>query len=119
MRTTNSKLYRQGDILIERIADIPGIAIEQEISRRIILAHGEMTGHHHALETELPVEWHKSSGSLAAKKSQTLAGEVYVSLPSGGTVVHPEHSTIKLPAGHYRVVRQREYSPEALRNVED
>jgi hypothetical protein len=119
MKTTETNHYRQGDVLIEQIADIPNEAIKQEKSTQIILAHGEVTGHHHALETELPVEWHKSSELLAVDKPHPLASEVYVSLPFGGTVVHPEHSAIKLPVGNYRVVRQREYSPEALRNVED
>ena len=32
---------------------------------------------------------------------------------------HDEHSTIELPQGNYRVTRQREYSPTAIRNVAD
>ncbi|HTV62851.1 MAG TPA: hypothetical protein VMH30_09820 [Verrucomicrobiae bacterium] len=112
MTTTDTKHYRQGDVLIERIADIPTGAVKQEKSARIILAHGEATGHHHALETESPVEWFKRG------KAETT-NEIYVSLPSGGLVVHPEHTEIKVPNGLYCVIRQREYSPGAWRNVED
>jgi hypothetical protein len=32
---------------------------------------------------------------------------------------HDEHDTIAIPPGNYKVIRQREYSPEAIRNVAD
>ena len=35
------------------------------------------------------------------------------------TVAHEEHGPITLPRGSYRVWRQREYSPEAVRPVRD
>ena len=112
--------YRQGDVFIERIAKIPTAATKQEQSTRIILAHGEATGHHHTLETADPADWWKKGElSTTNEKPTTLAGELFVSLPSGGVVTHPEHSEIKLPGGHYRITRQREYSPEAIRNVAD
>jgi hypothetical protein len=120
MKTTVSNHYRQGDVLIERIAIIPTTAVKQNKSARIILAHGEVTGHHHALETGDPADWWKQGEIFTANwKPVTLAGEVYVSLPSGGVVTHQEHSEIKLPVGNYRITRQREYSPEAIRNVAD
>jgi hypothetical protein len=34
-------------------------------------------------------------------------------------LIHDEHGTITLPRGSYQVIRQREYTPEAIRNVED
>ena len=120
MKTTDTKHYRQGDVIIERIATIPSEAVKQKPSARIILAQGEVTGHHHALEIETPVEWFVF-GEIAPinHKPDTLVGELYVLLPSGGVVNHPEHSSIKLPAGNFRIIRQREYSPEAIRNVAD
>jgi hypothetical protein len=120
MKKTNKDHYRQGDVLIEAIAKIPTKVIKQKKSANIILAHGTATGHHHTLETKSPVKWFKEGviPSTSAKAS-TLAGEVYVSLPSGGQVTHQEHNTIKLPKGDYRITRQREYSPEAIRNVAD
>lgn len=112
--------YRQGDLLIERIAKIPTTAAKQNKSTRIILAHGEVTGHYHALEISDPADWWKAEEiSPASQKPTTLAGELFVSLPAGGLVTHQEHSAIRLPVGHYRISRQREYSPEAIRNVED
>ena len=32
---------------------------------------------------------------------------------------HEEHAEITLPAGIYKITRQREYSPEAIRSVCD
>lgn len=116
----NIKHYRQGDVLIESIASVPKTAVKQKRRRQIILAHGEVTGHHHALEIRDPADWWKE-GEIAStnNKPRTLAGELFVSLPFGGVVTHPEHAKIKLPAGTFRVTRQREYSPEAIRNVAD
>lgn len=118
MKTTHH--YRQGDVLIERIAEIPATADKQPQAARIILAHGEVTGHHHALETADPADWWKAGEiSTTNEKPTQLAGELFVALPAGGVVTHQEHAEIKLPAGHYRITRQREYAPEAIRNVED
>jgi hypothetical protein len=130
--------YRQGDVLIERIANIPTTAAKQKRSKRIILAHGEVTGHHHALEISDPADWWKE-GEIASSnnKPRTLAGELFIDIPDvplladgrlkevknssgrGAIVTHPEHRPIVLTPGNYRVTRQREYSPEAIRNVKD
>lgn len=40
--------YRQGDVLIERIAELPDSAKQQKVKGPVILAHGEVTGHAHA-----------------------------------------------------------------------
>lgn len=116
----NQKQYRQGDVLIERVAEIPSTAQKQEMSRRVILAHGEVTGHHHVLETDDPADWWKQGEiSTANQTPTTLAGELFVSLPKTASVTHPEHATIELPPGNYRVTRQREYAPGAVRRVCD
>ena len=113
-------IYRQGDVLIEPIAAIPVTAKKQRPSRSVILAHGEVTGHHHKLEIGDPADWWKEGEiSPTLEKPATLAGELFVSLPQGGKVTHDEHATIKLPAGTYRIIRQREYHPAAIRNVAD
>lgn len=121
MKTTDCRHYRQGDVLIERIVSIPSAAEPQKPSPRIILAHGEATGHHHALETSDPAHWWRATEIAAAANQQpaTLAGVLFVTLPTGGVVTHQEHSAIQLPAGNYRIARQREYSPEAIRTVAD
>lgn len=108
-------------MLIERIENIPATAKRQKKSQKVILAHGEVTGHHHALEVADPADWWKGEQEIAPtlEKPSTLAGELFLALPIGGVVTHPEHSKIELPSGNYRVTRQREYSPEEIRNVAD
>lgn len=120
MKKTKTFVARQGDVLIENIAKIPNTAVKQKKSAAIVLAHGTATGHHHTLKTTKPVQWFKQGEipSTTAKAS-TLAGEIYVALPAGGKVTHDEHSTIALPKGTYRVLRQREYTPSAIVNVQD
>ena len=108
-----NKLYRQGDVLIERIAEIPNTAVKQRALKQIVLAQGEATGHHHALEVRDPADWWKTEGL------GVVGGEIFLSLPVGGIVTHQEHAKITLPSGKYRVTRQREYSPGELRNVAD
>jgi hypothetical protein len=120
MKIPDSHHYRQGDVLIEQIATVPATAEKQIRSARIILAHGEVTGHHHALETIDAADWWKT-GDIANdnEKPNALAGALFVSLLSGGVVTHQEHAAIRLPAGNYRIIRQCEYAPEAIHNVVD
>lgn len=104
--------YRQGDVLIEKIGGAipPGAVAEpRDEQNRVVLAHGEVTGHAHALLDE---------GVVLYRDAQS--GDVLLSVGGGGaSVVHEEHATIPLEPGNYRVTRQREYSPEEIRNVAD
>lgn len=107
------KFYRQGDVLIERVSSVPEGAVKQKASRRIVLALGEATGHHHALEV-----W--DAGQEADPADWWKAGEeTYVEVAAPAKVTHQEHATVPLPPGTYRVTRQREYSPQEVRRVAD
>lgn len=102
--------YRQGDLLIERIPDQIRDTKKQKRLRRIVLAEGEATGHHHVLEVgeySDPADWWKDGEAQM------------VNLSSPAVIRHEEHGRIPLPAGTYRITRQREYSPEEIRNVAD
>jgi hypothetical protein len=98
--------YRQGDVLLERIASIPAKAVKQNPNGRIILAHGEVTGHHHSIDADA-ADWWKNGE------------EQFVTIKEPTTLDHQEHAPVTLSPGSYRVTRQREYSPEAIRNVAD
>ena len=104
-------MYRQGDVLIEAVAVVPKSAKKQKRSARIVLALGEATGHHHTVEASDPADWWKNG--------EGLTEETFFKLHRSAIVTHQEHATIELPAGTYRVSRQREYSPEAIRRVMD
>lgn len=105
------KLYRQGDVLIAETTDVPdGLTPVPLDNGRVILAHGEVTGHAHAVEGDV--------GLFTASDLADLE-ERFLKVEQEAQVVHEEHDTIALPPGTYRVIRQREYAPEAPRYVAD
>jgi len=98
-------LYRQGDVLLRKVATVPtgGRRLGEH---RVVLAEGEATGHAHVLTGSTLVLW--------------AAGEQrYVTLAGPGTLVHEEHGAIAVRPGTYEVVRQREYTPQEIRRVAD
>jgi hypothetical protein len=108
--TVSPRLYRQGDVLLVAVtADLPPEA--QLVARehgRVILAHGEATGHAHAIDHEAAELW-----ALPDTRR-------FLRLPCEGiALLHEEHAPIPLPAGLYEVRRQREYTPERIRTVTD
>lgn len=99
--------YRQGDVLIIGIAAIPKDAKCQKRDGRIVLAHGDVTGHAHAI--------HDTHVKLLQRGDQ-----VFLRIDGKPAELrHEEHSTIALPPGKYEVRRQREYHPSEIRRVED
>lgn len=101
------KMYRQGDVLFVERACRP--AGESVIRKNGQILEGESTGHVHRL----------APGCLATAEVYEIDGKLFVSSEKGISIVHEEHHTLELPAGNYEVVRQREYSPEEIRNVQD
>ncbi len=111
-------IVRQGDVLVARIDALPANLkpIPREAGR-IVLAHGEVTGHAHAVFE--PHATHFSAPDESAS-APALAAVTYLEVKEAmAALTHEEHATIQLPPGTYKVVRQREYSPAALRNVAD
>lgn len=109
--------YRQGDLLFVKTKSIP------EGGKRRASGHileGEVTGHIHRVadtqlaEAEVYVFPAQASGEGSGEKLF-----LSVSAEGGVSIVHEDHKTVELPPGNYEVVRQREYSPEAIRNVAD
>jgi len=110
-KKTKAIHYRQGDVLIERIGPMPAKLrrLERE-NGRVILAHGEVTGHAHAIADK----------HVDLYASETSPAVTYLEIREAvAALKHDEHSTINLPPGNYAITRQREYSPEAIRNVAD
>lgn len=98
-------LYRHGDVLIARIADLP---INVQKRAGVTLAYGEVTGHSHRLQQADAVQlWERGSDLFLEVKS------------TSATLIHEEHHSIELPQGIYRVWRQREYRPDAYVEVMD
>lgn len=110
-KTNLNACYRQGDVLIQRVPSLPSKLTPVARERgRVILAHGEVTGHAHAITDE-----HVDLFTTADE-----AGVTYLEVRDAMAALHhDEHSTIELPPGNYRVTRQREFTPEAIRPVAD
>lgn len=98
-------MWRHGDVLIAPVEGLPA-----EAKRRIgsVLAYGEITGHSHRFQDPETVQLWEQGGMLFA---EVVADEA--------TIIHEEHQPITLPRGVYRVWMQREYTPQAIRTVQD
>lgn len=111
MPSNETFIVRQGDVLICRVKSIP--AKVEPVARengRVVLAHGEVTGHAHAI---------KSPKAALFRDPALAAVFLHVTGDEPALLEHEEHSTIALPPGNYEVIRQREYSPEEIRQVAD
>ena len=96
------KCYRQGDVLLVKVDHAP--TRYRCVSReegKLVLAHGEVTGHAHVVVD-----------ADAALVTQEEADELFLLVYGDAAILeHDEHDPIPLPAGTYRVIRQREYAP--------
>jgi hypothetical protein len=98
--------YRQGAVFIVRVQSIPeGVRPVDREHGRIILAHGEVTGHSHA---------------IAERDAELFSGAdttdrfLRIMAASGVALQHEEHSTITLPPGDYVIRIQREYTSKDM-----
>lgn len=106
MKKVEEKVWRQGDVLIRQVSEIP--AGERKPQADGCLAYGEVTGHAHRVSSlEDAGLFHVGAGMFLS------VGE------NGVSILHEEHDTIALPPGNFEIVRQREYAPEEIRNVAD
>jgi len=82
---------RHGDVVLER-ADKK--ITPKERAEKLVLAEGEVTGHKHVL-----------SGQVA---ECVMEGERFVEVKGEAVLTHPEHDTLTVPEGTYKVLIQRE-----------
>lgn len=100
-------MYRHGDIYLIPCTSIPeGAKPVPRENGRVVLAHGEVTGHHHSL-------LEKDAVLFEAGDTRILQVE------SEAELTHQEHATITLPKGLFRVIRQREERAGMVRRVID
>lgn len=96
-------MYRQGDLLIVPVKS----ATKSQHSRPRtdgVIQEGEATGHAHR---------------LAGGEAWDDQGTTFISSSGSAVLTHDEHDTITLPEGSYKVIRQREFTPEGERVVRD
>ena len=106
------QMVRQGDVALVRVAEIPSGAKALAPQARVTLALGEVTGHAHVLVAA-------PGTTITPFRVEDAVDAAFVEIMTEAFLEHEEHNPHTLPAGTYRIVRQREYSPEAIRNVAD
>ena len=105
-------VIRQGDVALVRVKSIPADAAEQPITgRKLILALGEATGHHHRFEF--------LDQTQSIKLYVAHGGARYLDVSAPSDLLHEEHSTARVPAGKWLIPIQVEYTPQELRRVQD
>lgn len=102
------QIYRQGDILLVKVDKLPAdVKPVKRDAGRIVLAYGEVTGHAHAIT------------ATRVKFLEAPDGARFLSSDTAFTVAHEEHAAVKVSAGTFRVIRQREYAPDRIRTIAD
>lgn len=112
MRTFRN-VCAQGDIYIQKIGVLPAgaVPVKPENGRHIV-THSE-TGHHHVMDDD-GVTMHRLPDSI-------MDCFLVVEKPTALEHLRPHdtHEPILFDRGTYHVRRQREYTPEGWRRVDD
>jgi len=112
MRTFNT-VCAQGDIYIKRIDALPPKAVKvAPEGGNVIVTHSE-TGHHHVMDADTVTMYRLPDSImdclLVVDQPTTLRH----------LRAHDTHEPILFEPGTYHVRRQREYTPQGWRRVED
>lgn len=104
------EMARQGDVLIiplDSRRSAPAKKTWRAVPReagRVILQHGELTGHAHAI-SDPNARLFETGAGTSVRRWLEVYGDAEV------RVRHEEHGDIPLAPGLYEVRRQREYDP--------
>jgi len=124
------KHYRQGDILLIKIDELPPLRFKTKKDK--VILEGEVTGHAHKLggkakilEVAERIANYNSPRDIIL--SMSIFGEEprsqvigYAVVDAPAELTHEDHKPpITIPAGKYQIRRQREYDEEQIRFVED
>lgn len=114
MKKFSGTVVYQGDLAIERIEKLPRDAKDERKREAgaLIVGHSE-TGHHHSIHSKRAKLLGSSDPLICYLQIDGAYAELVHHRP-----VNP-HEAFKLPTGTYRVRRQREWTPEGWRRVED
>lgn len=108
----------QGDLLIRRIDSIPANAVKTKAEKGVyVVAHSE-TGHHHVIAERPNVSMY-STGDPMVSYLQVIQAEEVVETIIEHMRSFDTHEPIQITPGDYEIRRQREYTPEGWRRVED
>jgi hypothetical protein len=112
MRTFKN-VCAQGDIYIRRVESLPAGAVEAKPENGVYIVTHSETGHHHVMEAK--------KAKMYTLPDSIMDCLLVVEEPT--TLDHlrnfDTHEPILFDKGVYNVRRQREYTPEGFRRVED
>lgn len=115
---TTERPAAQGDLLLRRIDRLPdGVKPMATEKGAFVVAHSE-TGHNHVIDKRPGVTVYTGEDPMvsylevieATEKTEALLRHLRG---------HDTHETVIIPPGTYELRRQREYTPEGWRRVED
>ena len=108
----------QGDMILRRVKSIPKEAVKASAENgKYIVTHSE-SGHHHVVDASPNVSYYTTEDPLVSYL------EVVEATGAMETVLehlrsYDTHAPIKIGVGCYEIRRQREYTPEGWRRVQD
>ncbi|SRR6266700_4796953 len=113
-----AEIFAQGDLLLERVADVApsGTVEENADGAAVVLLEGEKTGHCHTIRER--VTMFRDDRLARDVPAGLYVGHVRVA-SEYARVTHEEHAPVTLPRGTYRVRRQRELGPWDARILAD
>lgn len=124
-----NKQPRQGDVLLTPVSQLPmWCTLEPNQDKKIVLAWGEVTGHHHRVEdhvVEQPGAAHEIAEAAIARAKYKARlwraenGERFLEVTETVNLLHEEHTSHAIPPGIYQLPAQMEYEPSELRRVTD
>lgn len=103
-----TEYYRQGDVVLATCEALPEGATPRKDKGDVVLKAGSATGHRHRFK--------KDGGAAVFQKD----GKEYLQVTKKtASLLHEEHSTIKVPKGIYEILQQREHTAAGIRAVMD
>ena len=97
-------IIRHGDLVFKPINKIPQKLNKIDYKGSFSLQEGETTGHHHCLVAD------KTDVEILQDKN----GDFYISVNGKAVMTHPEHKTIELPKGNWKMEHEKEMDWIAL-----
>lgn len=105
------EIVRHGDVILKPVEKIPQQAKTISESKKVTIALGEVTGHHHTLYGSIP----------AAISLKGFDDKRYLEVRERVYLRHQEHKELPVEIGKYEIIIERERDPfaDAMRKVVD
>jgi hypothetical protein len=96
-----ARVWRQGDVIVREVSEIPKNAVRRETNEIRIASE---TGNPHSLRATQVFETRDRGRSLQSSEQFAL-------LEEPALMTHPQHPSLQLPIGIYRITTMRDYAP--------